>query len=188
MTCDKCGGNISTKKIREYRADELVGLTGVTVVGEAMQRICAQCKSSHGVSLPDPEGLEAAIALTRACLPTRLDGETIRFMRGALGLRSKEMARHLEVRDETLSRWENDKEQISAIHEKALRFFVINLLGERAPAVGCCSVELMQMNLRNELPGHPHLVFHRIKVRVSRESQWGWDREPETETEIRQRA
>src|SRR5271166_1593132 len=47
----------------------------------------------------------------------------------------RELAAKLEVREETVSRWENEKEPIGATSEKLLRLIVAQFLGDKAPAL-----------------------------------------------------
>jgi hypothetical protein len=85
--------------------------------------------------VPDIQGLEAAIAVARAMVPDKLSGKEIRFLRKALGQKGAELARFLDVRAETLSRWENGKEVITTNAERVLRFRVVADLRDRAPGV-----------------------------------------------------
>jgi hypothetical protein len=85
--------------------------------------------------VPDIEGLEAAIAVARSMVPDKLSGKEIRFLRKTLGQKGAELARFLDVRAETLSRWENGKEVITTNAERVLRFRVVADLKQKAPGV-----------------------------------------------------
>jgi len=67
------------------------------------------------------QGLIYAAAVSRVMNEQKLKGRDIRFLRKALDLPSKELADRLEVAQETMSRWENDKAPIGPENEKLLR-------------------------------------------------------------------
>jgi hypothetical protein len=117
MTCIKCGSDrVRSEILPEYRDDGLVGLPNVVILNAARQFVCVECGEDNGISVPDIDGLEAAVAVTRVMTPVKLRGSELRFLRRALGLKAKELAERLEVADETISRWENDKSPIQRGH------------------------------------------------------------------------
>ena len=65
------------------------------------------------------EGLRAAMAVTRVNDPLKLNGREIRFLRKALGYTGKELAEKMQVTAESVSRWENDKELMRPMGERA---------------------------------------------------------------------
>lgn len=97
------------------------------------------------------EGLIAAVAIARVAAAQELSGNEIRFLRKALGWSSRELAAKLEVRDETVSRWENEKEPIGATSEKLLRLIVAQFLGDKAPALDVDQKRIVSMRIR-EVP------------------------------------
>ena len=89
-----------------HAADEL-NVGGHQFLGSVPARKCNRC----GEIFFDPVGLRAfelAVASVFASHGAR-SGETFRFMRKALGLKAVELAKLLDARPETLSRWETGK-------------------------------------------------------------------------------
>ena len=56
-------------------------------------------------------------------------------MRKALKWTARELAARLGVREETISRWEHDREPIGPGSDKLLRLMAVELLAENAPAM-----------------------------------------------------
>jgi len=88
-----------------------------------------------GIVVPDLKGLEAAMAVARATIDHKLNGQEIKFLRKALELKAVDLAEHLDVTPETLSRWENGREAISTNAERHLRLRVVRAHREKAPGV-----------------------------------------------------
>ena len=86
-----------------------------------------------GISIPNMEGLVAAVAATRCLIPQRMKGDELRFIRGVIGKGSAEFAKDLEMDPATYSRWENDKGQCGAWAEKSVRALALMILGDRVP-------------------------------------------------------
>jgi transcriptional regulator with XRE-family HTH domain len=79
--------------------------------------------------------LIAAVAIGRSKADRKLSGQEIRFLRKALDETAKELAEHLDVTEETVSRWENDRLAISNSVERMLRLRVCKVLRQKAPAM-----------------------------------------------------
>jgi transcriptional regulator with XRE-family HTH domain len=174
MTCIKCGScRIHTETLAEYQGDGLVGLANVVVLNAAQRYVCEECGEDNGVSVPDVEGLEAAVAVTRVMIPVRLTSKEIRFLRTALGMKAKELRERLEVgSEETISRWENNKLPISARDEKMLRLLAGRMLSERAKAIGFDEAVIFNMKIPacSAKPA-PDVRMAFIRIRIS-ENTW----------------
>ena len=112
-----------------------------------------------GNGIPDLDGLIAAVAVTRAMQPTKLLGVDIRFMRKAIGISGKALAASMEVKPETLSRWENSKEVIGPTSEKLLRMVTVGALAQKAPAVDIdmqVIVDMRILSVRSNLEPIPN--------------------------------
>jgi putative zinc finger/helix-turn-helix YgiT family protein len=120
MKCPECGARLKTHR-EEHRYDEC-GLAHVTLVGAEVAR-CAACDYSE-VTIPNIEALHRRIAQVLIDKPTRLRGDEVRFLRKSLGWSATSFARHLSVKLETVSRWENDKQPIGAQADLLLRVLV----------------------------------------------------------------
>lgn len=139
MTCLQCGGSrVRTQILERYRDDGLVGVPNVVVLSAAKQYFCEECGADNGVSIPDVEGLQAAAAVARVMIPVRLNGQEIRFLRTALGLKATELAEQLGIggAGEKISRWENEKHPISIRDERMLRILAGHRLSGCAKAIG----------------------------------------------------
>lgn len=86
-----------------------------------------------GVSVPDLEGLAAAVAVARAFLPVELTGSEVRFMRKVIGMSAKDFAEALKLDPASLSRWENNKQVLGGWAESQVRLATVAILAQRMP-------------------------------------------------------
>jgi DNA-binding transcriptional regulator YiaG len=173
MSCDNCQSDkVATRILPEYRTDAL-GLTNVTLIGIAQELYCRYCGERLGVSYPNLEGVLAALALARAQNPQKFGGAEVRFMRKTLKWTARELAARLGVREETISRWEHDREPIGSGSEKLLRLMAVELLAENAPAVqpdrrGI----LVNMRIKPAIPGrHVPLKLKSVQFKRNRKRE-----------------
>jgi len=135
MAMCKCGGLSERKRLDSYVVPgTLLGVENVTLINAVSEEKCAKCGKGK-IIIPDIPGLITAVALTRAKLPFKLNHHEIKFVRKAMDLSAKELAHHLKVTPETLSRWENEKLPMSEQAEAFFRLIAIALLSDRAAAV-----------------------------------------------------
>jgi transcriptional regulator with XRE-family HTH domain len=137
MTCVKCGGiRITAHTLPRYEDDGMVGLPNVVILNAAQRFVCDECGEDNGIRILNEEGLEAAVAVNRVMMPLKLIGREIKFLRKAIGLTGKQLAEVLGVQaEETISRWENDKNRIPISNEKMLRVVVGSTLTKEAPMI-----------------------------------------------------
>lgn len=172
--CPECGGKIVRKKLRKFRDDELLGLPGVLLVNSVDEIVCAKC-GAKSISIKDLPGLTAAMAVARAKNARKLSGREIRFLRKAMGLRASVLAENLGVREETVSRWENDREPIGPASEKLLRLMVFFEFGQKTPGVDFDEKETIRMATRAlRATGNVDLAFQLITMRVNKKRQQVW--------------
>ena len=141
-TCGECGGSVSVQTLPHYK-DLQIGVA-VDLVNTVEEITCQNCKEQQ-VSFPDFNGLLAAIAVARVKTPVKLKGEEIRFLRKALELTAKELALRLYVTPETISRWENDKENMSPPVGILLRILVAKTLAGQTPGIPVDEMEFLSM-------------------------------------------
>jgi len=135
-TCEKCGGEGRMQLIPRYQArKELMGGMSIELVDVVHALICEKCGTVLRTDIPDMPGLIAAVSVGRSKEPLKLNGQEIRFLRKAIGLTARELARDLDVSEETVSRWENGHLAIGNPIERILRWKVCRALEERAPAI-----------------------------------------------------
>ena len=75
------------------------------------------------VSIPDTIGLINAVVRARVRHIRKLNGEELRFIRKAIGVRAKSLAELLDISPENYSRCENGDKLLSNQSEKTLRLF-----------------------------------------------------------------
>lgn len=142
VACVECGGLVSVHILPHYK-DLQIGVA-VDLVNTVEEITCKNCKEQE-LSFPDFNGLLAAIAVARVKTPVKLKGEEIRFLRKALELTAKELALRLYVTPETISRWENDKENMSPPVERLLRLLVAKILADQTPGVLVDEMKVLSM-------------------------------------------
>jgi putative zinc finger/helix-turn-helix YgiT family protein len=120
MKCPECGEPMTSA--RENYSYTASGLPYVTLVGVEVRR-CKAC-GEHEVVLPKIEQLHRAIALAVISKHARLTAAEIRYLRKYLGWSGADFARHMGVTPESVSRWENEREQMGAVADRLLRLMV----------------------------------------------------------------
>lgn len=145
---------------------------------------CYVCKKEV-VSIPDIKGLVSAAAVARIMHSTKLNGPEIKFLRKAIKLPSKDFAKIMGIRPETVSRWEgNGEQQIGYSEEKIFRILVGNRLkkelheDDKAPAVEYDHMAIIEMAINPIRPSGnaPLLKFARVKMKLKNQKiQDLWD-------------
>ena len=74
--------------------------------------------------LPKIELLHRTIAIALISKHPRLTAAEVRYLRKYLGWSGTDFAKHMGVTPESVSRWENDREQMSAVADRLLRLMV----------------------------------------------------------------
>jgi DNA-binding transcriptional regulator YiaG len=144
----KCGGLYKSQLLDQYVVPgALLGVENVTLVNAVTEQVCAACNKGK-VHIPDLPDLITAVALTRVKMPYKLNHREIKFIRKAMDLTSKELAGHLKVAPETLSRWENEKLPMEERSELFFRLIAIALLSERAEAIDPEMDKVVKMEIR----------------------------------------
>jgi len=146
--CESCGGGpLALNVIPVYR-DRKIGIEGVVLKDAVWAETCPKCgHQDDEVIIPNLPGLVAAVAIARVKLPVKLKGRDIRFLRWAMELTGRNLAKKLEVAAETISRWENDHDPINPASEKLLRLLVGVHLAERAPMVPFIAKDIDTMRI-----------------------------------------
>jgi putative zinc finger/helix-turn-helix YgiT family protein len=121
MKCDECGEPMTSA--RENYSYTASGLPYVTLVGVEVRR-CKAC-GEHEVVIPKIELLHRTIALLIVGKKTRLTAAEVRFLRKYLGWSGVDFAKHMGVTPESVSRWENDREQMGPVADRLLRLMVV---------------------------------------------------------------
>lgn len=121
MKCLECGdAQVTTAHENfNYKASGLP----VTLVNVEVRR-CKAC-GEFEVVIPRIEELHRAIARAVIAKRSRLTPAEIRFLRTRLGWSGTDFARHMGVKAETVSRWENGHDHMSPAADRLLRLMIV---------------------------------------------------------------
>jgi DNA-binding transcriptional regulator YiaG len=175
--CEKCGG-LFERYTKPEHTEDLGGII-VKLLGAVLATRCSTCESEE-TAIPDLDGLMYATAISRALIPACLKGSEVRFMRRALDMTQPAFAEAMEVRDETISRWENDHPGTGTMTEKSLRHNVCALLYKRAIGRAYDPELITRMRIvPHPAEGLPPLVMRRVHVKQSdHDLKDAWDEAP----------
>ena len=129
MKCDVCRkGEIKTKIQQTYRYKEC-GLDNVYLLNMEF-RECDSCGTKVPRLKRMPE-LHSTIARAIAMQPCSLRGQDVRFLRKQLGYSAKEWATLLRTDASTLSRWENDQQEMGTQSDSLVRLLYFRIRDEK---------------------------------------------------------
>jgi putative zinc finger/helix-turn-helix YgiT family protein len=120
-SCVNCQGT----KFRRTTAEVKRHVADREFAGKLPAQECASCGMRYYAG-PDLSRFELAVSIALANAGVT-DAEALKFMRKVTGLNGKEFAELLEVRPETVSRWEKDKRPI----DRATYAIIRQLLADR---------------------------------------------------------
>ena len=128
MTCVECGKELKATLVGLYHYTES-GLPNVYLKDSVRIHECA---SGHRfVEISMVERLQDAIAYELLKKKSLLTGQEFRFLRKWLGLTAERLTAGLGYKSrQSVSRWENGKEPITAATDHAMRLFVLRLKEE----------------------------------------------------------
>ena len=137
MQCPSCGGEMTTTRETYHYTDS--GLSNIDLHDTEIRR-CPSCGEEE-VIIPAAESLHRSIAQQLAAKRGKLAPEEIRFLRKQLGFSGVDLAAHMGVAPETVSRWENGGQEIGPVADRLLRLLAITAgtsrgLRARDPACG----------------------------------------------------
>jgi DNA-binding transcriptional regulator YiaG len=145
--CKKCKSKLKSDVFEIYE-DKLLGIPGVYLRNTVSRDFCPKCQKNQSIVIPNLQGLIAAVAVHRVKQPLKLSAEEIRFLRKACEWKAIELGKKLEVRAETISRWEHGTETMSPQSEKLLRVIVADELSGKAPGIDVDPKALAKMPLQ----------------------------------------
>lgn len=124
--CTSCNrASVATKIVPSYEAAGLGAPFKVVLEHAVKVDACTKCGATLGTYIPDMEGLFHAVVFSRALEPRKLTGVEMRFMRKAMGWKAKELAKHLGVTAEHLSRCEGGTKVMAPATEKLFRLYAL---------------------------------------------------------------
>ncbi|MFT8551842.1 MAG: hypothetical protein ABF739_12245 [Acetobacter okinawensis] len=167
------------KVLETYEEDGLGLPYAVTLVNAAEVEIDDDTGEVLGVSVPDMEGLAAAVAMARALLPAGLLPEEVKFFRTVLDLKSKDMADVLTMDPATYSRWENGKQGVGQWADKQMRFAVVTELRDRFPHFSVDPKSVVSLKPKKARPGQKPPVLCMVRMPLptilTSEDESEWD-------------
>jgi putative zinc finger/helix-turn-helix YgiT family protein len=119
--CDAQDSLTQTVETRPYLED-----SGLCLEVQQTIYTCSNCGAEH-VGLTNLEGLHDEIVAAILSNPSRLRGPEIRFLRKHLGWSGDDFAKYFKVSPSTVSRWENDKQDLSKQGDLLLRMCISQL-------------------------------------------------------------
>lgn len=122
MNCPNCNSKMTAQKLNRYHYIES-GLSNI-YLKSITQWLCHQCESEE-VEIPDPSGLQDAIARALVSKERKLNGREFRFLRTYLGYSGAEIASRFAISRETISRWETGVLKPPGPADIALRYMVL---------------------------------------------------------------
>ncbi len=129
MKCDVCQkGEIKIKRQQSYHYQQC-GLDNVYLTNVDL-RVCETCGKQVPRLQRMPE-LHATIARAVAMQPCSLRGQDVRFLRKQLGFSAKGWATLLRTDASTLSRWENDQQEIGTQSDALIRLLYFRIRDEQ---------------------------------------------------------
>ena len=107
--------------VEEYHAQDLGAPFKVVLINSVKQLVDEDTGEVEQVIIPNLRGLIKCIAITRILNPRKLSGSEIKFVRKAVKLSAKHVAKMIDVSPEHLSRCEAGSKILSPSAEKCLR-------------------------------------------------------------------
>lgn len=118
MKCPECGKALRVRNNQKYLYRES-GLKSVVLTGIRIFW-CPWCRVEYP-EIPNIIGLHQTIASALTRKPSPLTGAELRFLRKEIGLKAKELAKHLGTTDVNLSRWETGDTPINPAADRLVR-------------------------------------------------------------------
>jgi len=173
--CTECKRGLLEKKIMPEHDEDLGGII-VRLLNSVIAFRCSHCGYEE-IVIPDMPELAKAVSLVRALSAARLSGKELKFIRKALDMTQKEFAERMELRTETVSRWENDYPGTGEYCEKLLRHNVCALLYKDVLAIDYdpAVVTNIRIQPRTKEDDRP-LIMERVKVKSKCENREAWDK------------
>ena len=167
------------RTITRYEEDGL-GLPYPVVLIDSAEEETDASGAVVGVSVPDLEGLAAAVVVARCVNPMQLAGEEVRFIRDVLEMTARDMAEALGLDHATLSRWENGKQAVGAWADRQVRYVTLLMLHDRVPGLQVNPKDAIGLHIIPRAAGEwPQLQMRRVQVSAGGETGVaGWDKLP----------
>ncbi|HDZ61570.1 MAG TPA: DUF4447 domain-containing protein [Nitrospirae bacterium] len=129
MKCPFCNKKMSSKKEIYHYTES--GLDDTYLETDVYRCNCGEAIANIG----NIYGLHELIAKDLVRKNTMLNAKEIKYLRKQLHLKANELAHIMSISKVTLSRWENDKENIGVANDKLLRMIYMQICQEKCNKV-----------------------------------------------------
>ncbi len=129
MKCPFCNKKMAAKKDPYHYTES--GLDNVFLHTDVYKCGCGETIAD----IPNIYGLHELIAKALVKKESRLMSKEIKFLRKKMHLKAKELADMLGVTKVTVSRWENDVENIGIANDKLIRFIYAQMFQEKCKEI-----------------------------------------------------
>jgi transcriptional regulator with XRE-family HTH domain len=109
--------------LEAYDATEVLNTPFTVILKCSAKQVLDDAGNVVETIIPDPEGLVKAVAQARVLHAHKLNGAELKFLRSALGLKSKELGKAIAVTPEHMSRLEAGDKVMSPQSEMLVRIF-----------------------------------------------------------------
>jgi DNA-binding transcriptional regulator YiaG len=120
-------GHLTDEVLAEYDATHVLKSPFKVILTNSVYKVFNKERDLVETVIPEPKQLLKAVALARVLHPHKLNGANIKFLRSAIGEKSKDLAGHIGVSPEHLSRCENGLHPLSPQSERLVRVYVFVL-------------------------------------------------------------
>jgi DNA-binding transcriptional regulator YiaG len=117
--CSVCGAAVTVTR-GQYRFKEC-GLPNVVLSGVELIH-CEDCGNTDPI-IPRISDLMRTLATALVAKPCKLDGREVRFLRKYLRMNGEEFSSLLKINKSTLSKWENNEQEIGPQSDLLIRGF-----------------------------------------------------------------
>lgn len=125
MMINQHGGQSEQTRVVDHFVATDLGTPFKVVLHKAVRVTFNDRNEAISYSIPDLDGLLRATVIARILHERKLSGSDIRFVRRAIGVKQKDVARSIEMSPEHLSRCEAGNLVMSPTSEKLLRIFAL---------------------------------------------------------------
>lgn len=157
-------GTNEVKIFDEYNASDIIGLNVILL--NCVKEYCDD-EGDKCISIPDMRSLSYTAAMTRCLINIPFNGKEIRNIRKIVGWSVKDMEKKLEIKAETISRWENDKYKMGGYVEKVFRIAVCEELKDKCKNVDYSTNDITYMKIKRNYE-NVCMMFSRIKMKIER--------------------
>jgi len=159
------------KAIESYDVTNMIGLRAI-VVNAAIEVIEGDDIS---IEVPDIQALAKAAAMARCLMPISLTSKELKNIRKIIGWSALELAEKMgdKTSTATVSRWENDRQNMGGYAEKVFRLIACEHLKDECPGVNYECKDIAELRIisierakkANKEIEIPHIKFDRVKVK-----------------------